>query len=141
MDLRSWLGTTTPGQKGQTRGPASVCEADVREEVRESSKKKITGLWRLNGDRGRATPSKEYVERVRARDLLVVSYVSSYDVSSNPTVVEGESIQSVKKNRFTLVEQWYHCSSDREQHQRMVTPPPTRILVLLSLVNLRNKLL
>ena len=46
------------------------------------------------------------MERVPARELLVVSYVSSYDVSSNPTVAEGESMQSVKKNRHTLVEQW-----------------------------------
>jgi hypothetical protein len=43
---------------------------------------------------------------VGTRDLLVVSYVSSYDVSRNPTVTEGERIQSVKKNRHTLVEQW-----------------------------------
>jgi hypothetical protein len=34
--------------------------------------------------------------------------VASYDVSSNPSVVEGESMQSVKKNRRTLVEQWWH---------------------------------
>jgi hypothetical protein len=50
--------------------------------------------------------SKEYKERERARDVLVASYVSSYDVSSNPSVMEGESMQSVKKNRRTLVEQW-----------------------------------
>jgi hypothetical protein len=42
-------------------------------------------LWRLNGDSPRGTPSKEYLERVRARDLLVPSYVTSYDVSINPT--------------------------------------------------------
>ncbi len=30
---------------------------------------------------------------------------------SNPTVVEGESIQSVKKNRRALVEQWWHSST------------------------------
>ena len=70
------LGTTTPGQKGQTRGSVSVCDADVREEDRESVKFFFTDLWRLNGDRSRGAPSKEYLERVRSRDLLVVSYVS-----------------------------------------------------------------
>ena len=49
--------------------------------------------------------------RVGSHDLLVASYVVSYDVSSNPTVVEGESMQSVKKNRHTLVEQWWNSSS------------------------------
>jgi hypothetical protein len=56
--------------------------------------------------RPRGEPSKEYKERERSRDLLVASYVSSYDVSSNPSVVEGESMQSVKNNRRTLVEHW-----------------------------------
>ena len=52
--------------------------------------------------------------RVGARDLLVASYVSSYDVSSNPTVTEGEMMQSVK-NRRTLVEQWWHCSAGAQE--------------------------
>jgi hypothetical protein len=59
------------------------------------------------------------LERVRPHDLLVVSYVSSYDVSSNPTVVEGESMQSVKKDRCTLVEQWWHSSSGDAEQQRV----------------------
>ena len=78
--------------------------ADVREEAMEAVRCFFNDLWRLNQDRGRGAPSKEYLERVRARDLLVTSYVVSYDVSSNPTVVEGESIESVKKNRRALVE-------------------------------------
>jgi hypothetical protein len=58
------------------------------------------------GNRPRGEPSKEYKERKRTRDLLIGLYVSSCDVSSNPSVVEGESIQSVKNNRHALVEQW-----------------------------------
>ena len=95
--MRAWLGTATAGQKGQTRGPASAREADVRQEAKDAASCFFTDLWRLNGDRPRGAPSKEYLERVRARELLVASYVSSYDVSSNPTVEEGENIQSVKK--------------------------------------------
>ncbi len=86
--MRVWIGTATPGRKGQTRGSPLVCETDVREEVKEEVKYFFTDL---NGDRGRGTPSNEYlVERARAHDVLVVSYVSSYDVSINPTVTEGE---------------------------------------------------
>ena len=81
--MRVLLGTTTPGQKGQTRGSVSACDADVREEDRESVKCFFTDLWRLNGDRPRGAPSKYYLVRVEARDLLVASYVASYDVSSN----------------------------------------------------------
>ena len=114
--MRVCLGTATTGQKGQTRGPASAREADVRQETKYTASCFFIDLWRLNGDRPRGAPSKEYLERVRPRDLLVVSYVSSYDVSSNPTVAEGESMQSVKKNRHTLVDQWCHSSSgDAEQ--------------------------
>ena len=99
--MRAWLGTSTAGQKGQTRRPASAREADVRQEAKDTDSCFFTDLWRLNGDRQRGTPSNEYLERVREHhwDLLVSSYVSSYDVSRNPSVVEGESIQSVKKKR------------------------------------------
>jgi hypothetical protein len=61
-------------------------EADVRDESKDTSSCFFTDLWRLNGDRGRGAPSKEYLARVGARDLLVASHVTSYDVSSNPTV-------------------------------------------------------
>ena len=74
------MGTSTAGQKGQTRGSASAREQDVREEAREAARCFFNDLWRLNGDRPRGAPSKEYKERERAHDLLVVSYVSSYDV-------------------------------------------------------------
>ena len=104
--MRAWLATATAGQKGQTRGPASAREADVRQEAKDSASCFFTDLWHLNGDRPRGAPSKEYKERERARDLLVASYVSSYDVSSHPTVAEGENMQSVKNNRRSLVEQW-----------------------------------
>ena len=99
--MKAWLGTAPAGQKGQTRGPASAREADVREEVREAVRCFFNDLWRLNGDRPRGAPSKEYKERERARDVLVASYVASYDVSSNPSVVKGEIMQSVKKNSRT----------------------------------------
>jgi hypothetical protein len=117
--MRAWVGTATAGQKGQTRGPASAREADVRQEAKDAASCFFTDLWRLNGDRPRGAPSKEYLERVRARDLLVVSYVSSYDVSNNPTMPECESMQSVKKNRRTLVEQWWHSSSGVAEQQRV----------------------
>ena len=68
--------------------------------------------------------------RVGAHDLLVSSYVVSYDVSSNHTVTEGESMQSVKKNRNTLLEQWWNSSSGGvdvsnclDLLNRSVTPP------------------
>jgi hypothetical protein len=61
-----WFGTTTPGQKGQTRGSPLA-------RTKDEDRCFFTDLWRLNGKRGRGTPSKEYLERVRARDLLVVS--------------------------------------------------------------------
>ena len=41
--------------------------------------------------------------------------MSSYDVSSNPTVAEGEIIQSVKTNSHTLVEEWWNSSSGTQQ--------------------------
>jgi hypothetical protein len=50
--MRDWLGTTTSGQKGQTRGPVSSRVPDVREEVKETDKCFFTGLCRLNGDKG-----------------------------------------------------------------------------------------
>ncbi len=40
----------------------------------------------------------EYRERQRERDLLVVVYVTSYDVSSDPTVTEGENMKMLQKS-------------------------------------------
>jgi len=93
--MRVCLGTATAGQKGQTRGPASARGADVREEASESAKCFFNDLCRLNGDRPKGAPSKEYKERERVRDLLVASYVSSYDVDDevledNRSGPEGE---------------------------------------------------
>ncbi len=69
------MATAKPGQMGQTRAPALSREADVREETREAARCFFNDLWRLNGDRPRGAPSKEYKERERAHDLLVASYV------------------------------------------------------------------
>jgi hypothetical protein len=30
--MKAWLGTSTSGQKGQTRGPSLTCEEEVRDE-------------------------------------------------------------------------------------------------------------
>ena len=70
-------------------------ETDVRHEVQEVAKCYFNDLCRLNIDRGRGTPTKEYSERVRVRDLLG-TYVSSHDISRNPLVSEGENMKSVK---------------------------------------------
>ena len=68
--MRAWLGTATAGQKGQTRGPASAREADVRQEAKDAASCFFNDLWHLNGDRSRGAPSKEYKERERARQDL-----------------------------------------------------------------------
>ena len=62
--MKSWLETATPGQKGQTRGPALARAADVPEEVKEESRCLFKDLWLLNMDRRRGTHSEEYSERV-----------------------------------------------------------------------------
>jgi hypothetical protein len=115
--MKAWFGTTTPGQVGQNRGTVSSREVDYV--WRSRKQPNVFLLTCLNGDRGRGEPSKEYLDRVRVPDLLVVSYVVSYiyshDVSSNPTVTEGENIQSVKNNRHTLVEEWWYSSSGTDQ--------------------------
>ena len=54
--MRAWLGTATAEQKGQTRGPASAREADVRQEAKDAASCFFTDLWRLNGDRPRGAP-------------------------------------------------------------------------------------
>ena len=54
----------TAGQKGQTRGPASAREADVRQEAKDAASCFFNDLCHLNGDRPRGAPSKEYLERV-----------------------------------------------------------------------------
>jgi hypothetical protein len=59
----------------------------------------FTDLWQLNGDRPRGGQG----EGTRTRSTGC-SYVASYDVSRNPNVGEGESMQFVKNNRHTLAD-------------------------------------
>ncbi len=53
------------GQKGQTRGSALSRVKDIDQEVKEAVGCFFTDLCRLNGDRPRGAPSKEYKERER----------------------------------------------------------------------------
>ena len=43
--MRVWLGTGTPGQKGQTRRPPSAREEDVRDEGKDAASCFFTDLW------------------------------------------------------------------------------------------------
>jgi hypothetical protein len=72
------------GQKGQTRGPASAREADVRQDVKDEVSRFFTDLWQLNGDRPRGTPSKEYKDGWRN-----YTQISTFDCE--PTKDTGES--------------------------------------------------
>jgi hypothetical protein len=49
----------------------ATCSSDVREETKNSVRCFFKDLCRLNKDMGRGAHSKKYLERVRARDLLV----------------------------------------------------------------------
>ena len=64
--------------EGTDPGSPLTCVSDVREDVKETVRCFFNDLWRLNQDRGRGTPSTEYLERVRAHDVLFDSYMSSY---------------------------------------------------------------
>jgi hypothetical protein len=48
-------------------------------------------LCRLNGDTSRGESSKKYLERGRSHDLLVASFVASYDVSRKNEKVDNEN--------------------------------------------------
>jgi hypothetical protein len=85
QEMSHWIETVTSGQKGQTRGTVFVCVADVREETKETDRWFFNDLWWLNQDRGRGSSYKEYLERVRARDVLVASYVSLLRIGRHMT--------------------------------------------------------
>ena len=83
--MRVWLGTGTPGQKGQTRGPPLTCEEDVRDEVKNTSSCFFTDLWRLNGNRGRGVQwcsggghTKIYYNRYHFKIYINLIFINLY---------------------------------------------------------------
>ncbi len=63
------------------------------------------------GSGPRTTLDLTHVRHIRLYNLVAwtINFLNdnkSHNVSSNPTVVEGESMQSVKNNRHSLVEEW-----------------------------------
>ena len=79
----------------------------------------FTDLWRLNEQKKRKAPSKEFAERERVRSTLVGSYMTSYDVSTNPMTADGEKMKSVQ-NRTTQVEEWCHSTAGEGEQLRVV---------------------
>ncbi len=53
--MKAWLGTATPGQKGQTRGPVLVLETDVRDDPKDTVRCFFTDL--LATERGQGEGS------------------------------------------------------------------------------------
>jgi hypothetical protein len=55
--MRAWLGTATAGQKGQTRGPTSARESEVRQEAKDAVSCFFTDLSPVATERGQAEGS------------------------------------------------------------------------------------
>jgi len=75
--------------------------------------------WRLNENRKKGAPSKEFAERERTCSALVAAYMASYDVSTNPMVAEGKKMISVQNRRRTQVEEWWHSSAGEAEDLRV----------------------
>jgi len=85
--MRKWLATAGSGDSGKTRPPEVAREEDVRQHATGAASCYFTDLWKLNAQKQRGAPSKEFAQRERARSTLVAAYMASYDVSTNPMAV------------------------------------------------------
>ena len=81
--MRKWLATAGSGDSGKTRPPEAAREEDVRQQTTGAASCYFTDLWKLNAQKQRGAPSKEFAERERTRSTLVVAYMASYDVSTS----------------------------------------------------------
>ena len=88
--MKARLATARSGDSGKTRPPEAAREEEVRQQATNAASSCFTDLWRLNEQKKRGAPSKEFAERERARSTLVAAYMASYDVSTNPMAAEGE---------------------------------------------------
>ena len=82
-NLKAWLATARSGDSGKTRPPEAAREEEVRQQATNTASCYFTDLWRLNEQKKRGAPSKEFAERERTRSTLVVAYMASYDVSTS----------------------------------------------------------
>ena len=117
--MRKWLATAGSGDSGKTRPPEAAREEDVRQQATGAASCYFTDLWKLNAQKQRGAPSKEFAERERARRTLVAAYMASYDVSTNPIAADGEKMKSVQNRRRTQVEEWWHSTAGEAEQLRV----------------------
>jgi len=87
--MKAWLATARSGDSGKIWPPGAAREEDVRQQATSAASCYFTDLWRLNEQKKRGAPSKEFAERERACSALVAAYMASYDVSTNPMAADG----------------------------------------------------
>jgi len=75
--MKTWLATAGSGDSGKTRPPAAAREEEVRQQAKGEASCYFTDLWRLNENRKRGVPSKEFAERERTRSALAAAYMAS----------------------------------------------------------------
>ena len=75
-NMKAWVATAGSGDLGKTRPPAAAREEDIRQQAKSAASCYFTDLWRLNENRKRGAPSKEFAERERARSALVAAYMA-----------------------------------------------------------------
>jgi len=62
-NMNAWLATAGSRDSGKTRPPALAREEDVSQQAKSAASCHFTDLWRLNENRKRGAPSKEFAER------------------------------------------------------------------------------
>ena len=75
-NMKAWLATARSGDLGKTQPPEAAREEEVRQQATNTASWYFTDLWRLNEQKKRGAPSKEFAERERARSTLVVAYMT-----------------------------------------------------------------
>ena len=111
MDLRSWLSTakgTTPGNQGQSAKALAVL---TKERIHSAANDFFTKLWGLEGPRSRGAPTMESKAREAARDKLVQTCVSEYDIEQAPKHEGGFAVKEAMREQ---VEVWWNQSATAE---------------------------
>ena len=97
-----------------------TCVEDVREEVKETDRCFFNDLWRMNKDRGRGSPSKEYLERVRG------------DHGHDDTMKDDEDVNEILEDDD---DGWGQEEEEEEEEQHPFKEDHDDVTNLLDLLN------
>ena len=87
--MKKWLATAKPDNRGES---LRALQEVSKQRITTVADQYFTNLWRVGGSQGRGAPSIEYMDRQKAKESYVKTFVEKYDTVTSPSG-EGQAVR------------------------------------------------